>query len=122
MTPLQRLLANRRAELNLSFSQAERLSGGRVKRQNFQRLETTAIRRSLDTKTIEGIALAYQLPQSVVKEAAAESLGLRMIEDPKSELRVLTARVEERLNPEQQQAWLRMAADLIDLIDRGTHT
>lgn len=116
MTPIQRLIAERRAELGLSHSDAARASGGRVTRQRFQQLETEPLKRSPEPRTVAGIAAALKLPLSVVKDAVSESIGLRVTRDENSPLRMLADQGEERLSPDEQETLARMWQATLDML------
>lgn len=70
MRALQKLVADRLAELDLSLRRAAERSGGLLVHTTLHRI-VTGSPAAVEPRTIKGIALALQLPEKVVADAAA---------------------------------------------------
>ena len=67
---LQKLITDRMAELDLSYRRAATSSGGRVSHATLNSIVTGKHNWRLDESTVEGIAIALDLPISRVRRAA----------------------------------------------------
>lgn len=100
---LQALIATRRAELGLSYSQLADRCG--LARSTIHYLATTpALQRAPSASTLERLALALQLPLKSVRHAAAEALGVHVYEEGEAdpELAVLIASLEQLSREDRQ--------------------
>jgi len=107
MNPLQKLVADRLAELDLSYRRAAARSGGLVSHATLNQLvlgrETVT---GKSHKTLQGIALAIDLPLSVVAEAAGQT--------PKEPTEFRLPKKANKLSPKQRRAILAMVNALLD--------
>lgn len=74
MTPLQRLIRNRMADLNLTYSELARRGG--LSTSSVHALAHKERKSPPRVATLTGLATGMQVPLQVVKHAAAESSGL----------------------------------------------
>ena len=73
MTPLQTLIVTRMAELGLSYRSAAARSAGLVSHSTLNNIVLGTHGGTFDDETLHGIALAMDLPQSRVRDAAGAS-------------------------------------------------
>lgn len=73
MTPLQTLIVNRMAELGLSYRSAAARSGGLVSHATINNIVKGTHAGSFNDETLRGLALAVDVAQSRVREAAGMS-------------------------------------------------
>jgi hypothetical protein len=71
--PLQQLVKDRMAELDLSFREAARRSGGKVSSSTLNNIAIGRQGKHLDDSTLQGIALALDVSQSKVRAVAGTS-------------------------------------------------
>lgn len=106
MTPLQELIVTRMAELDLSFRGASARSGGLVSHGTLNAITLGRHSGHFDDETLRGIALALDLPQSKVREAA----GM----DPRTPTEFRLPKKANRLSPSERKAILAMVDALLD--------
>jgi hypothetical protein len=109
-TSLQRLVADRLAELNRSYREAARQSGGLVSHGTLQKIATGQHSGNLEESTLRGIALAIDVPISQAREAAGtrDDFGDFQLPERASKLR-----------PKQRKALLAMMDALLDDLSGG---
>jgi hypothetical protein len=95
VTVLGTLIEDQRARLGLSYRDMERLAGGRLKSRRFHQLATEPIVNVPPTDTLHVLADVLRLPQSVVVDAALESVGLRRSASPSSRWVTIAHAAEE---------------------------
>lgn len=105
---LQRLVADRLAELNRSYREAERQSGKLVSHGTLQKIATGQHSGKFNEKTLRGIALAIDVTPSEVRAAAGarEDFGRFQLPEKASKLR-----------PKQRKALISMMEALLDDLD-----
>lgn len=106
MTPLQELVANTRATLGRSLREAAERSGGLVSHATINNIELGRHNGQLDESTIRGLALALDLSQTQIREAAGLS------RTAPSEFRL--PKKANRLTPSGRAAILRMVDALLE--------
>lgn len=104
-TSLQRLVADRLAELDRSYREAARQSGGLVSHGTLQKIATGQHSGRVEESTLRGIALAIDEPVSRVRESAGirDDFGGFQLPERASKLR-----------PKQRKALLAMMEALLD--------
>jgi membrane-bound lytic murein transglycosylase B len=102
---LQRLVADRLAELDRSYREAARQSGGLVSHGTLQKIATGQHSGRLNESTLRGIALAVDVPASVVREAAGTRADFGDFQLPER---------ASKLRPKQRKALLAMMDALLD--------
>ena len=109
--PLQRLVQNRLAELDLTLRAASRRSGGLVSYTTVHNFATGKHRGNISEDTIRGLALALDVPASQIRELAGQG-------EPPKEFRL--PKRAEKLTPMQRKAVLRMVDALLENnVDQG---
>lgn len=110
-TSLQRLVADRLAELDRSYREAARQSGGLVSHGTLQKIATGQHSGRIEESTLRGIALAVDVPISVAREAAGtrDDFGDFQLPERASKLR-----------PKQRKALLALMDALLDDLADGT--
>ena len=107
MTPLQQLVLDRMAELDLSFREAAAKSSGKISAAALNNIATgNKTPKHYSDKSLEGIALALDVRLSVVRKAAGET------EKTPTEFRL--PKKAQRLTAKQRQAVLAMVNALLD--------
>lgn len=108
VTPLQKLVTDRLAELNRSYRQAAEESNGLVSHAtiNHIALGRTSWQR-LPDKTLRGLALALDVPYSRVKTAWDESKNV-------PETTFILPKSAEQLTPKQRKAVLAFVSALLE--------
>jgi transcriptional regulator with XRE-family HTH domain len=91
MTPMQKLVIERRAELDLSLRDVAARSGGGVSAATLSMIESGRHRWQFDDKTLRGIALGLDLPISKVRDAADVAGEVVEFRLPKRTEKLLTA-------------------------------
>lgn len=77
MTPLQTLIQNRLAELDMSYREAAAKTGGLISFSYLQQIATGAKdAKNLGDKKLLGLSLAIAVPQGQVEEAVKASQGV----------------------------------------------
>jgi hypothetical protein len=104
-TSLQRLVADRLAELDRSYREAARQSGGLVSHGTLQKVATGQHSGNLNESTLRGIALAIDVPISVAREAAGTRHDFGDFQLPQR---------ASKLRPKQRKALLAMMDALLD--------
>lgn len=103
LNPLQQLIAHRRRERGMSY--ADVAAAGEMSRSTVYYLaRTNPLLRSPSASTLMSLARGLDLPVEVVRQAAADALGLHVVTEPMPDqgLQVLMASLEQ-LSPEQRQ-------------------
>lgn len=106
MTTLPELIKNRMAELELSYRDLARAAGGLVSHGTIHAIASGRHAGHYDDKTLQGIALAINLPQSKVREAA----GM----DPRTPTEFRLPKKANRLTASERKAILAMVDALLD--------
>ena len=107
MTPMQELVANRLAELDLSLRRAADKSGGLVSHAALNGIVLGKHGGRYEERTLQGIALALDVPLSKVQKTAELDAGPSV-----TEFRL--PKKAGRLTPKQRQAVLKMVDALLD--------
>jgi hypothetical protein len=110
---LQRLVSERMAELGLSYRRAAAKSGGKVSHGTLNTIATGRHSWRVDDSTIEGIALALDVDESVVRAAVG-----RAQRAPETEF-VLPRRAN-RLSAQERRAVLSMVDALLAAAEKPT--
>lgn len=107
---LQRLVADRLAELDRSYREAARQSGGLVSHGTLQKIATGQHSGRIEESTLRGIALAIDVPVSVARECSGtrDDFGDFHLPERASKLR-----------PKQRKALLAMMDALLDDLAEG---
>lgn len=116
VTGIQRLIRERKKQLDIGDSDIARASGGRLVRQTVQRIESKGLSQNPGEKTIKGFAAGLRVPERTVRDAIAETLGLRVIRDQHGVLQAWVDEAEERLTPAGQVTLGELIGPLIDMI------
>lgn len=114
VTALGALIEDQRARLGLSFRELARKTGGKLSHNRFQQLARDPLVNVPPTETLQVLAEVLQLPQSVVVDAALESVGLRRSSAPSSRW-VTIAHTAEEMPDAKRRALERQVQALIDL-------
>lgn len=107
MNRLQRLVQDRATERRWSLAHVATRAG--LHRQTVYRLMREEAKQMPETKTLSGLARALDLPERLLREAAAESVGIRIYDEPVSDpdTKVVIATME-RLSPARRRAIRKM--------------
>jgi len=106
MDPLQKLISDRMAELDLSFRRAAERGGGLVSHATLNNITLGRHSTQFEDDTLRGIALALDLPLSQVREAASVS------REPPTEFRL--PKKANRLTHADRAAILKVVDALLD--------
>jgi hypothetical protein len=101
VTPIQKLVLDRLAALNLSYREAAEASGGLISHGYLNQLSLGRLPKAFRGPVINGIALALDVPVSVVQQAVDGSL----VRSPQDTVFKLPTRAET-LTPKEQKAVL----------------
>jgi transcriptional regulator with XRE-family HTH domain len=107
MNRLQRLVQERADERGWSLAHVATRSG--LHRQTVYRLMREAAREMPAAKTLAGLAAGLDLPERMLREAAAESVGIRIYDEPVTDpdMKVVIATMET-LSPRRRRAIRKM--------------
>jgi transcriptional regulator with XRE-family HTH domain len=118
MNAYQRLVYDTARAQGLSYAEVARKSGTgangkpRLSRQRVQQIVELPITRSPGKETIKGLASGLGLSEDTIREAVAETLGLRTLRSgPAAELNEIVEMVE-KLDSTDQARWARLARTL----------
>lgn len=109
--PLQRLVANRLAELELTYRAAAARSGGLVSHSTLHNITKGRVGR-MEDDTLRGIALAIDVPVSQVRDAAGRAAG--------SETEFRLPKKANLLTDSQRRAVIRMVNAMLEGKDGGS--
>ena len=112
MTPLQQLILDRMAELDLSYRGAAQRAGGLVSHATLNNIALGRHSGVFDDDTLRGIALGLDLSLSAVRRAAGEK--------PTAPTEFRLPKKANRLTPAQRRAVLQVVDALLDAKGDGT--
>jgi hypothetical protein len=105
VTPIQQLISNRLAELDLSFRAAAERSGGLISHSTINHLLLGRMSPPIRERTAQGLALALDVARSKVDQAAQASIEGTEFRLPEN---------ARNLNPRQRRAVYAMISALLN--------
>lgn len=120
MNRLQRLVHGRADERGWSLAHVATRSG--LHRQTVYRLMREEPKEMPSPKTLAGLARGLELPERMLRDAAAESVGIRIYDEPVSDpdTKVVIATME-KLSPARRRAIRKMVETMTeDLLGEDT--